>query len=166
MTYSIVLILTLVIKPFVATVGWWVCRAANHNATLYLSFTSFLQENIQQLQLLLLQTPTLLTALSHPAYLWQNLKYHKITYSIVLILTLAIGPFVATVCWWMCRAANLNATSYLSSGANRSWTTSLQHCTQRYSKATESFLSISQASRGTKVTLKKKEYQNIRLSFC
>ena len=46
MTYSIVLILTLVIKPFVATVGWWVCRAANHNATLYLSFTSFLQENI------------------------------------------------------------------------------------------------------------------------
>ena len=60
------------------------------------------------------------------------------TYSIDLRLTLAMGPFVDTACWWMWRAANLNATSYLSSGANRSCTTSLQHCTYKYSKATES----------------------------
>ena len=60
------------------------------------------------------------------------------TYSIDLRLTLAMGPFVDTACWCMWRAANLNATSYLSSGANRSCTTSLQHCTYKYSKATES----------------------------
>ena len=77
-------------------------------------------------------------------------------YNTINILTLLpeLRP-LDTECWCMWRAASRRANSYLSSGANLSWTTSLQHWTYRYSNATESVRRSSYASFGTKVTRNK-----------
>ena len=62
---------------------------------------------------------------------WQRQKKNRYAYSIFFTVNFPC-ILLANACWYMCSAAIRSAISYLSSGANLSWTTSLQHWNKKF----------------------------------